>query len=629
VAVVTGGGSSLDAAGHAFKGARDWGNEMTNIAAYMEQVARHYWGEPNPHLSKGTELRFGNNGSVSVCLRKGVWTNFETGESGGVIDAVRANEPASICNNIPDLLERKFGISRQAQKALPTVPQLAKAYDYYNSDGALSYQIQRYEPKTFRQRRPDDKGGWVYSMTGVEAVPYNLPAIMQNPQAPIFVVEGEKCADALIELGLIATTNHGGSKNWKPELAQYFAGRNVIVLPDNDEAGQAHADKVIAELYDTANKIKRLDLPNLPPKGDVADWLAAGNGKSVLLELAKQAPAIEQAPEIKPDIYPLYDEAYLMNMPPVEWMIEGVLTKHGFAVMYGAPGTGKSFIAIDMALCMAHGIAWHGRATNAGAVLYIAGEGVGGLGKRVKAWKAHHELSSNGSLKVLPVAVDMIDDESIDKLLRTIDSLNTEFSCLVIDTVARSMTGEENSATDMSAFVRGCDAIKHHTGCGLLAIHHAGKDASRGINSMRGSSALAGAADTVLSVGKAENIVALGMEKQKDAEPMDKITFEMTPIALMDDTSIVMKPIEAQGATKKQDLSARQYHAFQSLQNTLIKLTTDALSVDQWHEAHRSKSPDLTSAQRKDARQGLQDKGVVTVHEGKVWINKEIAGNVG
>jgi len=133
----------------------------------------------------------------------------------------------------------------------------------------------------------------------------------------------------------------------------------------------------------------------------------------------------------------------------------------------------------------------------------------------------------------------------------------------------------------------------------------------------------------VLSVGKAENIVALGMEKQKDAEPMDKITFEMTPVALLDDSSIVMKPIEAQGATKKQDLSARQYHAFQSLQNTLIKLVVDTLSVDQWHEAHRSKSPDLTSAQRKDARQGLQDKGVVTVHEGKVWINKEIAGNVG
>ena len=262
-------------------------------------------------------------------------------------------------------------------------------------------------------------------------------------------------------------------------------------------------------------------------------------------------------------------------------------------------------------------------------MLYIAGEGVGGLGKRVKAWKQHNEVDGTGSLRVLPVAVDMMDQESVEKLLRTIDSLNAKFSCLVIDTVARSMTGEENSATDMSAFIRGCDAIKHHTGCGLLAIHHAGKDASRGINSMRGSSALAGAADTVLAVGKSETIVSLSMEKQKDADVMDKMTFEMVPVALLEDSSVVLRPIEAQGATKKQSLSPRQYHAMQALQNTLIKVGSDAIATGLWHDAHKVKSPDLTPQQRKDARQGLQDKGVVTVHEGKVWINKEIGKNVG
>ena len=67
----------------------------------------------------------------------------------------------------------------------------------------------------------------------------------------------------------------------------------------------------------------------------------------------------------------------------------------------------------------------------------------------------------------------------------------------------------------------------------------------------------------------------------------------------------------------------------QALQNTLIKMGVDTLSVGQWHDAHKAKSPDLSSAQRKDARQGLQDKGVVTVHEGKVWINKGLAENVG
>jgi putative DNA primase/helicase len=165
-------------------------------------------------------------------------------------------------------LEKKFGISRQQQKALPVVPSLARSYDYYNADGVLAYQVLRFDnPKTFRQRRPDDSGGWINSIKDIDPLPYNLPAIVTNPKAPIFIVEGEKCADALIELGLIATTNSGGSKNWKPELAQYFADRNVIVLPDNDEAGQAHADTVIAALYGTVGKIKRLDLPRPAAQG--------------------------------------------------------------------------------------------------------------------------------------------------------------------------------------------------------------------------------------------------------------------------------------------------------------------------------------------------------------------------
>jgi hypothetical protein len=604
---------------------------MNNIASYIEQVARHYKGEPTS--KRGTELRWGTHGSFSVDLRKGTWFDHEMNTGGGVIDLVRLNEPASLNGGISDVLADKFGIQPQQQKALTPAKYLAKQYDYYDSDGVLRYQVQRFEPKTFRQRRPDDKGGWLYNLNDVEALPFNLVGMIQNPDAPVFVTEGEKAAERLIHLGLVATTNHGGAKNWKPELNQYFKGRNVIVLPDNDDAGRAHADVVISQLYGTANAIKRVDLPGAE-KDDVVDWLFNGGDTQQLMELVRATPPIAAEPEPAepeemPDIYPLYDEAYLMSMPPVEWMVEGVLTKHGFAVLYGAPGTGKSFIAIDMALCMAHNRPWHGRATKAGSVLYIAGEGVGGLGKRVKAHKLHNGIEGNGSLKVLPVAVDMIDPESVEKLLRTIDSLNTEFSCLVIDTVARSMTGEENSATDMSAFVRGCDAIKHHTGCGLLAIHHAGKDASRGINSMRGSSALAGAADTVLAVAKSESIVSLSMEKQKDADVMDKITFEMVPIALMDDSSVVLKPIEAEVTTKKQSLSARQYHAMQALKNTMVKAGSTIISSSLWHDAHKVKSPDLTPQQRKDARQGLQDKGVVTVDEGKVWINKEIEKNVG
>jgi hypothetical protein len=92
---------------------------------------------------------------------------------------VKANEPASINGNIPDVLEKKFGISKQQQKALPVVPSLARSYDYYNSDGVLAYQVLRFDnPKTFRQRRPNNSGGWINSIKDIEALPYNLPAII-------------------------------------------------------------------------------------------------------------------------------------------------------------------------------------------------------------------------------------------------------------------------------------------------------------------------------------------------------------------------------------------------------------------------------------------------------------------
>src|SRR5210317_1349504 len=193
---------------------------MNNIASYIEQVARHYKGEPTS--KRGVELRWGTHGSFSVDLRKGTWFDHELNTGGGVIDLVRINEPASLNGGLSDVLQDKFGIQPQQQKALTPAKYLAKQYDYYDSDGVLRYQVQRFEPKTFRQRRPDDKGGWLYNLNDVEALPYNLVGMIQNPDAPVFIVEGEKAAERLIHLGLVATTNHGGAKNWKPEINQYL-----------------------------------------------------------------------------------------------------------------------------------------------------------------------------------------------------------------------------------------------------------------------------------------------------------------------------------------------------------------------------------------------------------------------
>ena len=600
-----------------------------NIGAYAEQVATHYWGRPT--VRRGNELRWGTHGSKSLDLKKGTWFDHESNEGGGVIDLVRRFEGASL-RSIPDTLETKFGIPKRSQTTLEPAKYLAKCYDYYNKDGILTYQVQRFEPKTFRQRKPDGNGGWINNMNGVEALPYNLPAIIQNPNKTIFIVEGEKCADKLISLGAVATTSHGGAGNWKPELNAYFKGRKVVIVPDRDDAGEKHASVVTNNLIGIAAEIRRLDLPGLTDKQDVYDWFSNGGTVEQLRGLVKSAPVQTDRPEIEAtpaasesdlDVFQTFDEDYLINMPPVQWMVEGLLTRHGFAVMYGAPGTGKSFLAIDIAMSLAHGTSWQARETRQGAVLYIAGEGVGGLGKRIKAWRLHHSIEARSGLTILPTAVNFRDQTEVEKLMRTIDSLNKNFSCVVVDTVARALLGgEENSATDMGLFVAACDAIKAHCGCGLLAIHHANKTATGGINSMRGSSALAGAADTVLGITKSENLVSLVVDKQKDAEPHDKMTFEMVSVALPGDTSVVIKETAQSVQKGGRGLPPRQEVALRSLRNLMVDMAQTTVKKADWVERHKVDASDLPAPRRADARQGLVDKRIVYEEGGNVWLSK-------
>lgn len=158
-------------------------------------------------------------------------------------------------------------------------------YVYRDSVGQPLYTIERYEPgkggrsKDFVQRLADGTPG-----KSPVQVPYNLHRFHEDPTATIFVVEGEKCADALTAVGLIATTNAGGAgarKTWTPEFAEYFAGKKVVLIPDNDEPGQAlmaHVQKVLPHAV-------MLQLPLRGKGADVADWLAEGHTAAELLAL--------------------------------------------------------------------------------------------------------------------------------------------------------------------------------------------------------------------------------------------------------------------------------------------------------------------------------------------------------
>jgi hypothetical protein len=168
---------------------------------------------------------------------------------------------------------------------------IVATYDYRDERGTLLFQVVRYVPKDFRQRRPDGKGGWVYDLEGVQRVLYCLPELAGDANGrPVFVVEGEKDSDSLHAIGLLATTAPMGAGKWRLEYSESLRGRHVIVLPDNDDPGRQHAQAVAEALSGFASSVAVLELPGLPPKGDVSDWLASGGDKETLLKLAQDCP---------------------------------------------------------------------------------------------------------------------------------------------------------------------------------------------------------------------------------------------------------------------------------------------------------------------------------------------------
>lgn len=168
-------------------------------------------------------------------------------------------------------------------------PQIDRTYDYTDADGKLLYQVVRYVPKDFRQRRPDatKPGGWIWKLDGVERVLYHLPAVLKAKAEgrKIYLVEGEKDADAVAALGLVATTYAGGVKGWRREMADVLDGADVVILPDNDAPGHEAARQRAADIQGA----RILLLPDLPPKGDVSNWIASGGTRDELERLAAEA----------------------------------------------------------------------------------------------------------------------------------------------------------------------------------------------------------------------------------------------------------------------------------------------------------------------------------------------------
>jgi len=160
-------------------------------------------------------------------------------------------------------------------------PRITEVYDYTDEDGRLLYQIVRYIPKSFKQRRPDGAGGWIWRKNKRQVL-YRLPEVLDAPI--VFLVEGEKDVETLRSHGFVATTNAGGSHaKWLFEYTKTLAGREVILIPDNDAPGWNRTAGIADALLGVAARIRLLPLP--AGIKDISDWFAAGHSECDLIEM--------------------------------------------------------------------------------------------------------------------------------------------------------------------------------------------------------------------------------------------------------------------------------------------------------------------------------------------------------
>ncbi len=219
-------------------------------------------------------INSGDDGRVLLCCHAGCDTD-------GIVQGLGLT--------MRDLMPAPLSVPRSARETVE------ERYDYTAEDGCVLFQVERLrDPKRFRQRRPDGAGGWTWQLRDVRRVLFGLPKLQGQKVA--YVTEGEKDALALRKLRLVATTNAGGAGKWREDYTHQLttAGvRSVAILPDNDEPGRAHAEAVARSCSAAGLAVKVVELPGLPQKGDISDWLAAGHSRDELIARVKATALYE------------------------------------------------------------------------------------------------------------------------------------------------------------------------------------------------------------------------------------------------------------------------------------------------------------------------------------------------
>ena len=482
---------------------------------------------------------------------------------------------------LPQLPDRPEYLSN-VRPIMPAIPILESEWVYTDENELPLFVKQRYKTfdakgKTYKTLRIMADGSRVGKLGDCRIVPYRLTEVQQavTNGKVVYIAEGEKAVDALCSLGVTATTSHAGAGGWNADLNQYFDGANVVVVPDNDIAGWSYATKIVESLLPVVKSIRVLDLPHLSHKEDAFEWVNKyAQDRSTLAQIAKACPIVESTDQVRtpqrlietpPDPFFTHNNEPKEDQPnsrkklvveswdsikdePVEWLVDSIIPKKAFVALYAPPASWKSFIALDLAEAIATGRDWMGyKIPKKGAVLFISGEGYGGMGARVSACKIQNKSPDGANLYIIRAQLNLRSSpEDFTELLNAINDLIAEIGepieLIILDTLMRMAGGEfnESSSEDMGGFITQTGKLQEIFECALLVIHHTGKDISKGL---RGHSSLLGGCDTVLEIQRQDSVInsadtsvignaILKVSKQKDGADSIEVGIEVVLVEI-------------------------------------------------------------------------------------------------
>jgi RecA-family ATPase/5S rRNA maturation endonuclease (ribonuclease M5) len=404
--------------------------------------------------------------------------------------------PRASSEDIAALVANAVESQRREKKA-----NVVAAYDYTNGEGALLYQVVRLEPKNFRQRRPDGNGGWIWKIDDTPRVLYRWQELLQFPDATVFVTEGEKDADRVASLGHCATTVACGK--WTDDCVNALAGRDVLILEDNDEAGRKKALEAAQVLHEVAKTIRIVRLPDLPEKGDVSDWLDANlRNAGKFVDVCFEAPVwnaaaeTEAATSTETAVPPAKAEEapitflHLVDwhnkpVPERPWLVRDRIPLDNVTLLSGEGSVGKTILSLQLAVATVLARDWLSTMPEPGPVIAVCCEDdADELHRRLDAIRRHYgaDFTELADLRVLSLAGQdalfatpnrsglMVPTKLFAQI--TAAACDIKPRLILLDNSADVFGGNENDRAQVRQFIAMLRGLAMAAGAGLVLTSH-------------------------------------------------------------------------------------------------------------------------------------------------------------